>query len=87
MPGAGGKRGPVLLRLCAGNGDGAPVSLCSRLARKAGAELLLFGHTHHSLCQQLPDGLWMLNPGASRSSYGLVLLEGGTIHCSICPQE
>ena len=46
-------------------------------ARNAGAELLLFGHTHHSLCQQLPDGLWMLNPGASRSSYGLVLLEGG----------
>lgn len=56
-------------------------------ARKAGAELLLFGHTHHSLCQQLPDGLWMLNPGASRSSYGLVLLEGGAIHCSVCPQE
>lgn len=56
-------------------------------ARNAGAELLLFGHTHHSLCQQLPDGLWMLNPGASRSSYGLVLLEGGAIHCSVCPQE
>ena len=56
-------------------------------ARNAGAELLLFGHTHHSLCQWLPDGLWMLNPGASRSSYGLVLLEGGAIHCSICPQE
>ena len=38
MPGTGGKRGPVLLRLCAGNGDGAPVSLCSAWPGRPGRE-------------------------------------------------
>jgi hypothetical protein len=56
-------------------------------ARKAGADILLFGHTHKALCQQLEDGLWMLNPGTSRTSYGLILLENGTIQCSLLPQD
>lgn len=56
-------------------------------ARTAGADILLFGHTHLPLCRQLEDGLWMLNPGPSRSSYGLILLQNGLISCSIHPQK
>ena len=52
-------------------------------ARAVGADILLFGHTHRALCQQLEDGLWMMNPGASRASYGLIRIEQGQIHCSI----
>lgn len=54
-------------------------------ARPAGADILLFGHTHQACCQQLEDGLWMLNPGASRSSFGLIQIEDGAISCSILP--
>ena len=52
-------------------------------ARKAGADILLFGHTHKAYCQQLEDGLWVMNPGASRSSYGTILLEQGRISCTL----
>ena len=38
-------------------------------ARKSGVDILLFGHTHRACCQQLEDGLWVMNPGASRTSY------------------
>jgi len=55
-------------------------------ARASGADILLFGHTHRPLCQQLEDGLWMMNPGASRSSYGLITIEDGHIFCVIHPQ-
>ena len=51
------------------------------------ADLLLFGHTHQALCRRQEDGLWMLNPGASRSSFGCVLIENGTLQCSIQPQR
>lgn len=54
-------------------------------ARSCGADILLFGHTHVPLCQQLEDGLWMMNPGASRSTYGLITLEDGQIDCSVHP--
>lgn len=56
-------------------------------ARACNAQILLFGHTHKALCQQLEDGLWVMNPGMSRSSYGLIELENGHIHCSVLPQE
>jgi putative phosphoesterase len=35
-----------------------------RDAREAGAQAVLFGHTHEPLCQQEDDGLWVLNPGS-----------------------
>lgn len=54
-------------------------------ARAAGADILLFGHTHTALCQQLEDGLWVMNPGASRSTYGLIQIDGPQISCSIQP--
>lgn len=52
-------------------------------ARNVKADILLFGHTHQAYCQQLGDGLWVLNPGTSRSSYGLILLDESGISCSI----
>ncbi len=56
-------------------------------ARACVADILLFGHTHQALCQRLEDGLWMMNPGPSRSSYGLILLEEGSVSCAIHPQD
>lgn len=52
-------------------------------ARKSGVDILLFGHTHRAYCQQLEDGLWVMNPGASRTSYGTILLEGDGISCTL----
>ena len=52
-------------------------------ARAVDADILLFGHTHVPLCQQLEDGLWMMNPGTARSSYGLIALENGQSCCTL----
>jgi len=54
-------------------------------ARNCGADILLFGHTHQALCRQLEDGLWVLNPGSSRNSYGVIEIENGAISCSVHP--
>ena len=56
-------------------------------ARAVGADILLFGHTHQALCRQLEDGLWVLNPGSSRSTYGLITLDETGISCSIHSQK
>ena len=56
-------------------------------ARKAGADILLFGHTHIAYCEQLEDGLWVMNPGFCRSTYGLITIEDGGIHCQIMKHE
>ena len=55
--------------------------------RKAGAHVVLFGHTHQPLCRQLEDGMWLLNPGPSRSSYGVIRLEEGQLSCAVLPVE
>ena len=52
-------------------------------ARAVGADILLFGHTHIPLLEQLEDGLWMMNPGPARSSYGLIEIEDGHISCTL----
>ena len=51
------------------------------------ADIVLFGHTHVAYCEQLEDGLWVMNPGASRKSYGLIEIEDGQISCRILPQD
>jgi len=56
-------------------------------AHKANADILLFGHTHHPYCQQLDDGLWVMNPGTSRTSYGTILIENGQIRCFLTRPE
>ena len=52
-------------------------------ARAVGADILLFGHTHIPLCRQLEDGLWMMNPGPARSSYGVIEIEDGVVSCAL----
>ena len=56
-------------------------------ARAAGVDVLLFGHTHKAVCHQLEDGRWVMNPGTSRSTYGMITIENGVIQCSILPVE
>ena len=51
--------------------------------RKAGCDLLLFGHTHVPYCKQTQDGMWVVNPGSARSTYALVTIEGESISCKI----
>ena len=56
-------------------------------ARSCGAHILLFGHTHVPYCEQLEDGLWVMNPGPGSVSYGLVLLDASGISCSLHKME
>ena len=51
-------------------------------ARKAGAQVVLYGHTHQKDCHQEEDGLWVLNPGSagnSAGSAGLVEVDNGKV--------
>lgn len=53
--------------------------------REAGAGVVLFGHTHRRLCEDL-GGMWLVNPGACgewRPSCALVELDNGTARCSL----
>jgi putative phosphoesterase len=53
-------------------------------AREAGAQVLLFGHTHVAYCEYI-DGLWMMNPGAcngyGKPGYGIVQTGHGEVKC------
>ncbi len=55
-------------------------------AREAGAQILVFGHTHEPLCDFF-DGLWILNPGTCRGpfhpTYGVIALEEGKCQCRV----
>lgn len=51
-------------------------------ANRANADVLLFGHTHIPYCAQ-HDSLWVLNPGASPSSYGTITIDGDLIRCAL----
>ena len=77
-------RGKRIL-LCHGHTYGVKQSLVTAgfAAEEQQLDLFLFGHTHRAYCQQLEDGLWVMNPGTSRSSYGTILIEGGEIQCSL----
>lgn len=60
-------------------------------AREAGAQAVLYGHTHAADCHREEDGLWVMNPGACGSSGGSVgLLEvqdGCIVQCKILHQS
>lgn len=60
-------------------------------ARKQCAQIVVFGHTHESLCFCQEDGLWVLNPGTCRSSggsVGLIEVDDNKISsCRILRQE
>lgn len=55
-------------------------------ARAVQADILLFGHTHKATYRTLEDGLLILNPGPSRSTYGLIEIDQGRVDCCILPQ-
>ena len=43
-------------------------------ARRAGVDILLFGHTHTAYCERMEDGLWVMNPGSVRDGdYGVIV--------------
>ena len=50
--------------------------------RQAGAEIILFGHTHLQLCEER-NGVLLFNPGAvgrtAHPCYGVLTLEGGAL--------
>lgn len=51
-------------------------------ARKAGADVALYGHTHRAECFQTEDGMWVMNPGSCGSyggSVGLLEVEQGKV--------
>ena len=78
----------VKLFLCHGHQYGVKAGYyrATLAAREAGAQVLLFGHTHVQYCE-LYDGLWILNPGACGQgnllSYGLIEAEEGQCVCSV----
>ncbi len=54
-----------------------------REAESAGAQVLLFGHTHRALCRK-EGNLWIMNPGTvggdrAEPSYGLLNTDGQTV--------
>ena len=55
-------------------------------ARRVGAQLALFGHTHRALLEA-QDGLWLMNPracGAGRSDFGEIITdEHGGFTCRL----
>ncbi len=60
-------------------------------ARSRGAQMALFGHTHSPLCEQLEDGLWLLNPGSCGyygGSAGIIEIESSKIsYCRLLRQQ
>ena len=78
-------------RLLLGHGHHWGVKLspagAARAGRMAGAELVLFGHTHRPLLRREEDGLLLLNPGSVRDGgrYALLELEQGREPvCRLC---
>ncbi|MBQ3000325.1 MAG: YfcE family phosphodiesterase [Oscillospiraceae bacterium] len=52
-------------------------------AARNNAAVALYGHTHKAECRCLPDGMWLLNPGACGSfggSAGVIETEQGKIN-------
>ena len=55
-------------------------------ARKTGAKVILFGHTHKALLRR-EDGLTLMNPGPAggqNPGYGVLRTENGRLHCELC---
>ena len=59
------------------------------VARREGADLALYGHTHQAMVQKI-KGLWMMNPGQMErhdgtlaASFGTVTINSGVFSCAI----
>jgi len=55
-------------------------------AKENQADVALFGHTHHAMCEKYEE-IWLLNPGScgycSQPTYGLVEIHNHSVSCSI----
>lgn len=70
-----------------GHLQGAKSGLSGLIAagRRAGADMVCFGHTHHALNQWSGEEPWLFNPGTAggvraRAGYGVVQVEGGRLN-------
>ncbi len=74
--------GGVRIFMTHGHRHGVKMTLHKLLAdaRAAGAQAVLYGHTHIAHCENL-DGMWILNPGAASwgGSAGLITTQSGKI--------
>ena len=76
-----------------GHIEGVKMSLRRILsdARAAGAQAVLYGHTHCADCHREEDGLWVLNPGSCGSYSGsaalMVIEEGKVTSCRILTSD
>ena len=81
--------GGVMMYMTHGHVHNVKINTCALLreARKMGARMVLYGHTHSADCHREEDGLWVMNPGACGStsgSVGLIEIEHSTIvNCKI----
>jgi len=48
-------------------------------ARRYGAQVALYGHTHVPDCHREEDGLWVLNPGSAGRSAGVLETDGQAV--------
>ena len=62
-----------------------------KAAKQRGVDAALFGHTHVALCEQLKDGMWLLNPGSCGyygGSAGIISVQDGKIQsCRVIRQS
>lgn len=79
----------ALLYMTHGHNHGVKFSACRLIsdARAAGAQGVLFGHTHQALCRQEEDGFWIVNPGSCGSYSGcaavMEIIDGKICDCRI----
>ena len=76
--------GGVCFYMTHGHLHGVKMTLVRLLrdARAAGADVVLYGHTHQAYCQREEDGLWVMNPGSCGyygGSAGLLEVENGVV--------
>ena len=85
--------GGVWVYMTHGHRHGVKMGIGALLAdaRKMGAQVTLYGHTHRMDCHQEEDGLWVMNPGSCGyygGSAGLIEVKDGKIvSCRIIRQE
>ena len=85
--------GGVWFHMTHGHRHGVKMGIGALLAdaRKMGAQVVLYGHTHQKYCTQEPDGLWVMNPGSCGSmsgSAGVIKIDNGEVKtCYFITQE
>lgn len=53
-----------------------------------GVHAVFYGHTHQSVAEQQPDGMWLINPGTiggihNKPTYAVVQIESGSLSVQI----